>query len=66
MAKILLIVNAALIALNVAMYWQNFIFARRSNRRLAALVHQVREMQAGLIEFPAPEVRTSAEALRCR
>jgi hypothetical protein len=48
--KLLLILNAALIALNALMYWQNFRFARRSNRRLALLARQVRaEMEGGAL-----------------
>jgi hypothetical protein len=47
-------VNGLIFLLNVILYAAHFRFARRSNRRLAALTRQVRsEMGHGLVELPA-------------
>jgi hypothetical protein len=62
MTHYLYVLNGAMLALNVLLYAAHFRFARRANRRLAALAQQVRlDMQrAEVIDFPA------AEAIRCR
>jgi hypothetical protein len=51
LAKLLLIINGALIALNALMYWNTFRFARRSNRRIAALARQVRGDMEGIVSI---------------
>lgn len=50
------IFNAFLFLANMALYAFNFRYARRQNRRLAALVQQVRaKMDGSLVEFPASD-----------
>jgi hypothetical protein len=60
--RFLLILNGAMFCANVLLYWQHFRFARRSNRRLAALARQVRDDMEAVTSVPARVVEMRGRA----